>query len=462
MKILTKLLAVLLLCAVLSVCGCSVPSYEDFQAPEQGKSTLKPTGDLFVKRNYKDKQPKKEKTTARYSVGGCVIEKKNSYYDVTLDYSKGSHREIGSAYAQTLQKACPELMKLCEDYLYDLLGMVFYEKTDYSFLKERAVLLKNSLDKAYRDELDGSAEVLCSGHSFKQDKRISFEEFYILNMIPDAVRSTSCSAMTVNGNKTKTGHRIASRILEWDLGEDNQLTKMHCVIHYKNGSKSFTSVGLLGMHNILTAVSDDGIMIGIFDVGSSTQNKFTAEGRTCYSYALRYAIENYSSLEKIADYMLKNSNRFTYNHSILLCDDKNAVCVEDVVDREEGKAVIRDSSTPLNNSLSWDDPDCFCIVNSYAAKGNTDMMYKHPDNITRWKKYNNLFCGAVKKSKIDVSDYKNLLTAEKLKDSPVENIRSEGVVHILLTDFSKKSIQAVFTPQTGVEEEPEFIDIGSY
>lgn len=450
--------------AMLGGCSSSTPTYEGFDIPQQEKNTLKPVGNYYLERSDDDVKAEKEKTIQTYTSedGLCVIKVKQDYYDVTLDYEKGSSKKVGAAYAEAIVAAYPGYPKMLEGYLFENIREAFGGTlSDFSELQERLDILKGSLDKKYQGEMEGFADAIktTDESGFKEDGKLSREEAILINMVPDALRPTACSAITVNGNKTTTKHRMTARLLEWNLGSDNQLSSVHCVTHFKNGGKSFTSIGLLGMMDILTAVNKDGLVIGELDVGSASGEEFTCEGRTCYTYGLRHAIENFSTAKEAGDYLISNSSKYTFSVNVLLTDDKEAYCAELSVTEADGQSVFRDSSTPLNDGLEWDSKDCLGMVNSFAAKGNADLMTAAPGNLVRWKKFNNLFCND---EKISLNRFKELLTCEKTEDSPVINFRGDNLVHMVVFDYDTHSIQAILNNDKQEADNQKFVDLGTF
>ena len=451
--------------SLFSLAGCATPSYEGFVYPDKKPSTLadNKTEGWYIKRSPESLKPAAEKTLEVFTSddGLCKIEKKKSYYDVTLDYEKGSHKEIGAAYAQAIKKVCPTYTKIIENYLFENIRAAFQANIDNSALSERLLTLKNSLSDDYQQEIEGFAQEITNGEmGIKENDKISYEEVVLINILPDALRPNQCSTMTISGSKSATGHRITSRNLEWNLGSSNQICDGHCVVHFKNGEKSFTSVSFLGMFDVLTAVNDSGVMLGTLDVGSLYESAFVAEGRTCYSFALRYVMENCNSAKEAAQYLAEHSPEYTFNSNAFITDAKDAYCVEMVVSEKDGTPLVRDSNTKLHDGLTWDDPECLCAVNSFAAKGNSDMLTTNNGNYVRWKKYNDFFCA--EKEKITLSHYLELLTCEKVEDSPVVNIRSNNLVHTVVADYDSHRLIALMTGKEGVKDEVSFIDLGSF
>lgn len=447
----------LVLIAALS--GCDQPTYDNFVPPEQGKSTLTPVGNCYIENDYDNIPATIEKTEISYTTpdGICTIEKKQSYYDVTLRYEGNDYYDVGAAYGKAILEILPDYESIMEPYIYENIAYAFPDtKGNYSGVKERVETLKASLSENYIKEMEGLGSVF-NNHTegFKKDGKISADEIYLSQMITDALRPTSCSSITVNGNKTETGDRMNARFLEWNLGTDNQILSAHCVLHAENGDKSYISVSTLGLLDILTAINDDGVMLACHDVGSPLGIDYVCEGRTAASYALRHCLENFTTAKDSGEYLVKNATDYTFCTNYLVTDKNDAFCAEAVVNPDDGTPLLRDSKTEIVNTLNWDSEDALCIVNSFVSKVNGKSF---PSYLDRWEKYNSIFCTD---EKISFPRFKELITCEKM-DSKAVNFRTQATVHLVLVDYSTGDIEVIFPTDKGMLDTPEFINIGKY
>lgn len=445
-----------------SLCSCGRTGYADFSIPEQGESTLRPVSDIYRDNSSDSLTPIKEKTnrTVRSSNGLCVIECRDSYYDVTLDYENGSYYDVGAAYAEAIKLAYDGYAELFEGYIFEDIKAAFNDlNDDYTGIENRAEKFRSALDKDYADELRGFADTI-SGNSqgIREDGIFSKEEAVLTQFIPDVLRRTACSAISADGSVTSTGERLTCRLLEWQLGSDNQLCSAHAVVHMKNGEKSFVSVSNLGFLTILTAVNNDGVMLGELDVGSGSMVEYSCENKTSYTYEIRYALENFTTAREAAEYLTANAHRYPYCVNVLATDKDNAVIAELAVDAEDGTPLIRDSSTPLHDGIRWGSSDYICAVNSFAAKGNSDKLNYYPNNIIRWNRYNELFCG---EKSLSPERMRQLMTSERT-DNELVRIRSSELLHMVIADYSTCTLQAILTDTEGVDDEQAFIDLGSW
>ena len=86
------------ICTFLTACSGNPESYDTYEVPKQGKSDIKPVSSFYVEGSYEGIAPKVQETLEIFKSenGLCVIEKKEDYYDVTLDYENGSYEEVGA------------------------------------------------------------------------------------------------------------------------------------------------------------------------------------------------------------------------------------------------------------------------------------------------------------------------------------------------------------------------------
>lgn len=462
-------LLLLFAAAALAACGKETPkSYDGFSVPEKTESSLKPAASLYVKdaAGYPEEGTREEVLeTAASKDGLCTIQVYPDYYDVTLDYERGGRREVGKAYAETIRKACPEFESIVEPYVYESIRTAFSgQEIQYEKVEGRMKVLSASIPENYREELESLAEEISKGrHGFVEDGKLSYEEVMIVQMVPDALRETACSALSLWGDKTFSGEPITLRVLEWRLGSENQMCRISAVTRMKNGEKSYTSFGMLGLLDTLTAVNDDGVFMGILDVGTVKDNPFVYEGKMCYTYAIKYALETFDNAKDAGSYMVENSGDFTWCHNVIITDKEHSYCAEDCVkevqEKKEGYSILRDENTPLHKELHWDNKDSLCVVNSFASAGNQDDFTASASNMVRFQKYNDWVAA---KDKFSLADVKDMITKEQTDQLLTENVHGAGTVHLVLVDYAAGTMQVAFTGKDGVEDKPVFLDVGHY
>ena len=470
MKKITALIAALMLT------GCAADmTYADYERPVQAASTLSPTGDVYVAHQavYEDAgTPDRCLETVSSDDGICTISKMEHYYDVHIDYEHSDSAQAGRAYAQAMKKIYPDISEMIEPYLYENIMIAFPGVKEYAPVEKRIFTLADSLRDDQKEELFAFAEEISDGvRGYVQDGIISYEEAVTFNLIPEALRESACSALTLWGSKTATGDMIATRFLDWNLGSDYQMCKIHAVIHADKGERSYTAISFLGFESVISGVNNDGVFGAILDVGSNDEI-YSCEDRKCYTWELRYALEEFDTAKEVGQYMVDNSADFTWSHHIYLADGRETYCAEDAVAQLQksgkGFSVLRDCDTPLMDGVHWDNPDSLCVVNSFAAKGNQDGFSSSgggQHNIVRFNKYNE-WVGS--RDTFTPAQLKSVLTSEQVnlgskEGGPQVNcVRIKGTSQIIMVDYHTGNIQVAFTPAEGPTDDVIFTDVGHY
>ncbi len=376
------------------------------------------------------------------STNGLVtIDKKSSYYDVALDFESGSHYDVGKAYGEAILEIYPSFATIMEPYIYENIYMAFPDlEEDFTPITARLEAIMPTIDKDYQEEIKGLADSLATDtKGFIMDEKLSQEEVYLLQFIPDILRGTQCSGLSVYGKTSKTGAPITIRLLEWPMGNASQMAYGHAVVHFKNGDKSLTSYGVLGLLQAISIQNDKGVFAGILD--SNTEMPFNIKGKTSYTFALRYALENYDSAKAVGDYITSLGKQFTFSHNILLTDTTSSYVAENCVG-DVGICALRSADSTLSPSLEWDIPDSICVVNGFALNENYDNMTRTTHNMIRHKKFNTRLASY---PQVDANDLKDIVTV----DAPTHfgsNIYSNYAYQIIVIDSFNHTVDIAFAP----------------
>ena len=445
---------------IMSLGGCSTQTVSSVGLVKVGSYNIEASPD------YTDESFAETMTESWTSDDGlCTISKYPTYYDVTLDYEKGSPEKVGAAYADTILEAVPDYEQLFEPYLYENISCLFGgREINYEALEKRIRSLEASIRDEYKEEIESFARTISAGEEGNSENgKLSYIEAITMQMIPDALRATACSALSVGGSHTESGHRISLRNLEWNLGSTSQMTQIHSVAHMKKGDRSLTSISMLGILDMITSVNDDGVMIGILDVGTVNHMEFVYEGKKCYTYEIRYALEQFDNARDAAEFLSSESGDFTWCNNLLVSDDESAYCCEnptrEVVEAGRAIPVIRDADSDLMEGLVWDTPDVLCIVNSFATAGNQDGFTGNLGETNRFVKYNNW----VKEiGMFSVADMKGIMAREVVDQYEVVNVHNSGTVHTVIVDYATGDIHVAFTYGKCADDVPEYVLVGNY
>ena len=446
---------------LMTLCGCGK------EAVAAGGG-MRPAGSVNVDSevSYTDESPAQMAEGIFASADGfCTIVKYPYYYDVTLDYTKGTPAEVGEAYALTILQAVPDYEENFEPYLFENIRAAFSGR-DISMdaLETRILTLEASIPGEYREEIEGFARAIsCGEEGYLENGKLSYIEALTMQLIPDALRPTACSALSVDGSATASGERITMRNLEWNLGSSDQMTKIHSVTHMNREGRSITSIAMLGLLDMITAVNSDGVMIGILDVGSVNAMPFVYEDKKCYTFEIRYALDHFETAEDAAGFLSAESGDFTWCNNLIVTDEEDAFCCENATRevQEAGRAtsVIRTSRTEIMEGLKWDNPEVLCIVNSFAAKGNQDGFTGDPGNLNRFVKYNR-WVNEI--GLFTVAEMKGIMAHEVVDQYEVVNVHNSGTVHTVIVDYATGDIHVAFTIGGCADDIPEYVLVGNY
>ena len=313
------------------------------------------------------------------------VTNKGNYYEIVLNYNEGfSPFEVGQEYGRKVLVTVPGYESALDSYLAELA-----EKTDflYQLFLSRAEEIRKNLDATYLEELEGFADNLITENKLG-DGRLSVDEFFLLNLVPDVARATACNALAVWGNRSVTGKTQLVRNLEWFSGSQEQLSRVNAVTVVKNGTRSYAMVGYVGMLGMLTGFNSRGVFAAVLD--SQTGSEYSYTGCRSYTFDLRRAVENAAALGDVADDMRNPQRSYTVNHLIFLADGREARVLENNF-RGPGTNVSRrvrtvgsETNPGFNPGIAWGIDESIAAVNSFILLGNTDNHTPFPTNAMRW------------------------------------------------------------------------------
>lgn len=450
--------AITILCLIFLLSGCGIQKLEPVYEPEKESTPLVPIV-TKEKESYVGEEATIEETIQiEESEDGFVrIEKKSSYYEVWIQLDKGSHYDCGKAYAEAILAIKPDFVSLMEPYLYENINSVFaFLEGDYSVLQERLDDILPQISKEYREEMEGFAKgIATASQAFCMDGAFSEQEVMLLNLIPDLIRPTQCSAGAVYGNRSATGGTIAARILEWGLGNENQMAQTQAVVHFEQGEHKFTSYSVLGLFNALSVYNDNGVFLAILD--SNNEEAFVSEGKSSYTFAVRTAVEQYETAKEAADYLASVGENMTFAHNVFASDDSSAYAAEICPSKEVGICAVRSADSKLMNGLSWGISDAICVVNGFALEGNYDNMTGSHHNMIRWSLFEE---GLGSMDKISMGAMKDLLTQNDPNNDHISKLYSNYTFQMILIDSVHHQVEIAFASTGKVfPQHPEFIKV---
>ncbi|HPD57465.1 MAG TPA: C45 family autoproteolytic acyltransferase/hydrolase [Smithellaceae bacterium] len=318
------------------------------------------------------------------------------YYEVILNYNDDNDYRMGQLYGQELNLKSPALEGKFADYF------LSFDVEKYNNMMQRIQSIKNQIPQEYRDFINGLASQFNGGTiNDKGDGKLSVDEIFYFSLSSSIDRGSQCSVIAVYGSASDTGRPIIGRLLDWG-------SMSHNTIFYINkGNKRIVNIGntLLNIAT-MTGLNQHGIFVAILD--SPTGELFPASLDTYYAYTfdLRYALENYSTIEDVAHYLIQHP--YTFNHLILIGDNNTVKIIENNLTRTRA---LRDSSSELNDGITWEYSNAVAAVNAFLLKNNYDNFTYSSFNTYRWQSIKNqLELYFSSDNKITVDEMRNITT----------------------------------------------------
>jgi len=347
-----------------------------------------------------------------------TVQQMGRYYQVVMDYSGRTHGEMGNALAQEIQRVVPEyeatmdsllaaqfvLMKELEEPIKEQCPECQYRAIDLNEAVDRAQAILKNVPQEYVDELHGMQEVFNYSTDELGDGRLSANEMAVLQLFPDVLRPWGCSASAAFGAASATGKTVLGRNLDWFSGPLKISSTLHAVASMKKGTKTTCNISMLGMVSAGSMFNQDKVFGAVLDaeVPILAYPSDVSKKRS-YVYDLRYALENFSTLQEVADFM--KSQDYAFNHLIFLADESAASVVENNIG-STGRG-LRTSTSVLRTGLSWGIPDAVATVNDFRLPDNY-FAGDDVSNNARWESFIEQYKTLLANGKIGLDEMKEI------------------------------------------------------
>lgn len=373
---------------------------------------------------------------------------KGSHFEVVLDFTTGkSHFEMGEAYGAAILEAIPEYEALFDSYIAEMTR----NDQDLNFLLERVNDIKPQINKDYVDEIEGIASNF-SGltDNIRGDGKLSTDELFLINLFPDVARSAQCSALSVYGQRSATQETATARILDWISGEKNQLARIHAVVTYKNSEKSIMTIGYLGYMGTISGFNDDKVFGSILDAG--TGMPYSSSTKYSYPLDLRYALENYQTIDEVADFLKSPDREYAYSHLIFLSDPSESKVLENNMGgRADSIRDVRTEQSKLNGKIVWDISDSIGSVNSFLLKGNYDNHSYFSFNTARYESMKHELKSKGEEVTIDeLKSIASYYSGEEPGEQTKGDLYNKGTQQIIIFEPGKLNLEVFFKPVNNV------------
>jgi hypothetical protein len=345
-----------------------------------------------------------------------TIQADDGYYRITMDYTTGvSSREMGRQLATQLRQTVAGYEANMTDMLKRQLMLLSFvepplEQVDFPTALARAKTILVNVPTEYVEEIRGMQEVFNSAVDDPNDGILSANELLVIQLFPDVLRPSGCSASAALGDASLTGKTVFGRNLDWfsyPLVPASKIQAMTTIKKANSTLVNFTAAGLLpagstfNQHKVFGAVLDAEI---------PTVPYPNPAGMRSYVFDLRYALENNSTLQQVADYMTDAAHIYTFNHLVFLADANVAKTLENNVRQPNATPpvrALRSSTSPITGRPGWNFANAIATVNDFRLPGT----YFNPTDVSnsaRWTSFNDLFTRFLSANKVGIDQLKSI------------------------------------------------------
>lgn len=322
--------------------------------------------------------------------GAVTIVGMKKYFLVTIDYTKETNRKkIGEQYAKLILKTVKDFESRIAWYFFEI--TLNYPDLAGATLSNRIKEIKANLNPDYVEELEGMVSVMKGSGLYSNNTLV-----YGYNFIPDICRTTQCNGFGVWGDYTTENKVIAYRTLDWFGGiqlsftEGDLLSKLQTVTKLIYPNKTVYLFGALGHLGCITGINSTNKIMGAILDAPISEVKYSSTNKSSYNFDLRFALENKSSTDEIANYLCNPDKNYAYNHLILLADTKSVRFLENNISNfgEKPRRELRTDTSSLNSNIVWPYKSIIAAVNCFMLQGqpnNYNQGELAKINVERWK-----------------------------------------------------------------------------
>lgn len=385
--------------------------------------------------------------------GTVRINWNGTFTKVIMEFNDSTHKQMWALYIEKLLPLFPTL-----EADYDAWLATSMDRVTYHNRLEKLQNLKPQVPKEYQDEIKGMASKFSGGtNNIQGDGKLSIDELYYLNLYIDIMMTGACSAISVFGPASVTGKNMIARLVDWYPRTDN------AVIIIKNRDKSIVIIGRLLSIMAGTAFNDNGVFAAILAGGSSPPADFESKAYHSVTIDIRYALENYSTLEEAAKYL--SEKEYTFSNQIFLADLMTSKVLENNL-IDGGIRALRGADSQLG--VEWESDNALAAVNTFFLKEN----YRGGEVDPRWTnlrrqlvtKLRNSEKGEVDKVTLneleEIATYYDKSQHDAYPGSTIGDIYNSSTQHIVLFEPDTFHLEVFFRNNSASpSKKPTFITV---
>lgn len=325
---------------------------------EGGKSILKASLLLLTIAGILCTTGTSSQADPKSTIPGTVnIHWNGTFTEVIMEFNDSTHKELWALYIEKLLQVFPTLEADYDGRLVSSMDRVTYHNRI-----EKLRYLKPQVPEDYQNEIKGMASKFSGGtNNILGDGKLSVDELYYISLYVDIIMARGCSAISVFGPASITGKNMIARLVDWYPRKDN------AVFTIKNGDKSIVIIGRHLSIMAGTAFNDDGVFAALMAGGSPPSVDFESKPYGSVAVDIRYALENYSTLEGAAKYL--SDREYTFSHQIFFADSRTGKVLENNL-LDGAIRALRGVDSPLGKGIDWEFDNTVAAVNTFFLEEN--------------------------------------------------------------------------------------------
>lgn len=351
--------------------------------------------------------------------------------------------EIGVALGNAMENAVgadpAEIEAQIDSFLtYSIPGQWIF---DYGMVP-RVNVIKPNIDQKYRDEVNALASFFDASSNPDKlgDGKVSLNEFWVLQLIPDIARMTNCSGFGVFGNCSASGLPIVGRSLDW--GFPPGIRNMQAITVYQYEDRTFVNIGFAGLAGVLTGFNSDGLFAGILDSPMGAAYPDPPVGKRSFVFDLRNALETCTEISEAATALY--NQQYAFSHNILFADTTDV----QVLEHPQGiNGSLRTFASVLRSDISWGKTNQIAVVNFFALSGYSNGSSYW--NYDRWNRFQTLADFNATDNRAHAADVMNIML--DTANGPNQIFNNITVQSMVFTPAGRK-LYLYTVPESGIHD----------
>lgn len=346
---------------------------------------------------------------------------------LNIDAHSDDGTQMGNFIGVEVKKSFPDLEKQYDAYLSSL-----FSASQFKQLIPQIKALKAVIAPAYQAEVDAIAAAWqLNAQDELGDGKLSMDEFWLLQLLPDLTSINQGSAFAVANHSDK--NPMVGRNLDWKNSVDLKSLQTISIYHYEE--RTVVNIGFAGFASVISGFNDQGLFVSLIDA-SELQATNVPLPQSASGFELRSILKKMNKIAPASQALARKS--YSRNHQILLADQKNIAVLEQPIG-ETG--TLRKTDSPLVEEMPWPNSEQLPVVNCFVLKNSPHNCYDSKDHY-RWGRFAQL-SKAFPEQILSVS---NLVTIMQDQSNSHQAIFNEDTLQSIV--FTPKDRALYFSTQT--------------